>query len=128
MLKHEVNRYIINGLFATAVNYGVLNFNILILDIASYGIASFIAAIFGIMVSFIGSRYFVYQGHTTSLGSQIVRFGLLYLFIALLYGFVLYLWTDINGFNYNLGFLLATVLQVLLSYFGNKVLVFKNES
>lgn len=128
MLKHEVNRYIINGLFATAVHYGVLNFNILILEISSYGVANFIAAIFGISASFLGSRYFVYQGHTNSLASQVLRFGLLYVFIAVLHGFVLYLWTDVNGLNYHLGFLFATVLQVVLSYFGNKVLVFKNEN
>lgn len=128
MLKSEFHRYILNGLVATAIHYGVLNFNILVLDISSYGVANFLAALFGITASFLGSRYFVYQEHTNSLGSQIVRFGLLYVSIAILHGFVLYLWTDVYGLSYHIGFLVATVLQVALSYFGNKVLVFKNEN
>lgn len=125
MLKNEVVRYIVNGLIATAVHYGVLNFNIIILGVETVGIANFIAAIFGITASFIGSRYFVYKGHTNSLKSQIIRFGFLYAFIAVLHGFVLYLWTDIYGLSYHIGFVVATFLQVLLSYVGNKILVFK---
>lgn len=127
MLKNEVVRYIINGLFATGIHYGILNFNIHVLNIYPYGLANFLAAIFGIMASFLGSRYFVYQEHTNSLSSQIVRFGLLYCTIAVLHGFVLYLWTDVYQLNYHIGFLVATAVQVVLSYFGNKVLVFKNE-
>jgi putative flippase GtrA len=37
---------------------------------------------------------------------------------------VLFLWTDIGGQDYRLGFLLAAGLQVILSYFGNRHLVF----
>ena len=74
MLNREPMRYLINGIFATLVNYGVLNFNMIVLDMKSAGVASFIAAIFGITASFLGSRYFVYRNHTNSASSQIVRF------------------------------------------------------
>ena len=128
MLKSEIVRYIANGLVATSVHYAVLNLNILILNIESVGIANFIAAIFGIITSFLGSRYFVYKEHTNGFSSQAVRFILLYSLIAILHGFVLYIWSDVYSLSYHLGFVVATVLQVSLSYIGNKVLVFKNEN
>ena len=128
MLNREPVRYIVNGLIATFVHYSILNFNILILNMESAGLANFIAAIFGITTSFIGSRYFVYKNHTNNLTSQVFRFLLLYGSIAILHGFVLYIWTDIYSLNYHLGFIVATLLQVSLSYVGNKVLVFKNEN
>lgn len=127
MLKSEIVRYIINGLIATFIHYSVLNFNIIILHIESAGIANFIAAIFGIIASFVGSRYFVYKNHTNTLSSQILRFVFLYASIAVLHGFVLYVWTDIYSLNYHFGFVVATLMQVSLSYVGNKILVFKNE-
>jgi len=128
MLTREPVRYLINGVFATLVNYGVLNFNMLILDMKSAGVANFIAAIFGITASFLGSRYFVYREHTNSASSQIVRFLLLYGFIAVLAGLVLYVWSDVYGLSYHIGFVIATFVQMLFSYFGNKIWVFKNEN
>jgi len=38
---------------------------------------------------------------------------------------VLWLWTDLNHLDFRIGFLLATALQVVLSFWGNKVLVFR---
>lgn len=126
MLKSEFFRYIINGLVATAAHYGTLNINVLLFKFESIGVANLFAACVGITVSFIGSRYFVYQEHTNSFVSQLSRFSMLYTSIALLHGSFLYLWSDMYHLSYNVGFLIATVFQVLLSYFGNKILVFKN--
>ncbi len=128
MLNREPIRYLINGVLATLVNYGVLNFNMIVLGMKSAGVANFIAAIFGITASFLGSRYFVYKNHTNSASSQIVRFLLLYGFIAVLSGLVLYVWSDLYGLSYHIGFVIATFVQMLFSYFGNKILVFKNEN
>jgi putative flippase GtrA len=126
-LNHRENlRYILNGLTATAVHYGILTLNLRVLEISSAGISNFIAALFGISTSFLGSRYFVYRDHTGTLKKQAVSFLSLYLTIALLHGSALYLWTDRFGLPYQTGFLLATVIQVSLSYFGNKIFVFKN--
>lgn len=122
----EVVRYIINGLIATAVHFGVLTLNIEVFHFSSAGTANFIAAICGICVSFLGSRYFVFQQQTnTALIQQAVKFGSLYGCIALLHALVLIIWTDQFGFDYRIGFLLATIIQVLSSYLGNKFLVFK---
>jgi len=123
--KQEIVRYIINGLVATAIHFSVLTLNIDVFAFQSAGVANMVAALFGITASFIGSRYFVYRNHTKSITNHAIRFVLFYLSIALLHGLVLYLWSDIYHHSYQIGFVLATLLQVALSYIGNKVLVFK---
>ena len=121
----ELIRYVINGIIATAVHYGVLSFNIKELNFPSAGLANLIAAVFGITTSFLGSRYFVFRKFEESIRIQAIRFSGLYGAIAILHGSVLLIWTDSLGFDYRRGFLIATGLQVSLSYIGNKYLVFK---
>lgn len=118
-------RYIVNGLVATAVHFAVLTFNLKVLGFASAGFANLIAAVFGIATSFIGSRVYVFHGSAETLLHQISRFILLYVSIALLHGALLYAWTDVMALNYIAGFAVATVMQVIFSYWGNKILVFK---
>jgi putative flippase GtrA len=74
--------------------------------------------------SFIGNRLFVFNNYAPIL-QQFYKFWLLYFAIAVLHTVTLFLWSDIMNFNYKTGFLLATIMQFLLSYSGNKVLVFK---
>lgn len=123
--KQEIIRYIINGLLATAIHFSVLTLNIDVFAFQSAGVANMVAALFGISASFVGSRYFVYREHTKGIGNHAIRFVSLYISIALLHGLVLYLWSDLYHHSYQIGFVLATLLQVALSYIGNKVLVFK---
>ena len=120
----EMIRYIINGVIATCVHFMILTVNMELIKIDSAGLANLIAAIFGITVSFIGSRYYVYRNHTGTFSNHAVKFVFLYAFIAFLHGLVLFVWSDIYGFDYRIGFLLATALQISLSYIGNKVWVF----
>lgn len=121
----EVVRYIVNGLMATGVHYGALTLNIEVFNVPSAGVANMIAACFGITASFIGSRYFVFRNHQGGIINQAMSFVLLYISIACLHGLVLFLWSDIYKLDYRFGFLIATILQVLFSYWGNKKLVFK---
>lgn len=121
----EIGRYVINGVVATAVHFTVLNVNLHLLKFDSAGLSNFVAAIFGITASFLGSRYFVFARTSEGLFQQAVKFSGLYGFIAVLHGLFLWAWTDWNGFDYRSGFLIATIGQVALSYFGNKFLVFK---
>lgn len=118
-------RYIINGLAATAVHFAVLSFNLQVLAMPSAGLANMLAAIAGISASFLGSRYFVFRSLDQAIIRQAVKFGLLYAMMAILHGLVLYLWSDVGRLDYRTGFLMATGLQVMLSYWGNKTLVFK---
>ena len=124
-LKRQSIRYIINGVLATGVHFGALTFNLKILGLHSAGLANLLAAMFGIAVSFLGSRYFVFNSSTEALWHQIFRFLFLYLAIALLHGGMMYLWVDQYKLNYVYGFIVATIMQVVFSFWGNKLLVFK---
>lgn len=115
----------INGLVATAVHFFVLQINLKILDFSSAGLANFVAVFFGIAVSFVGSRYFVFKAHKQSIFRQVFKFAGLYIAIALIHGGVMYAWSDIQGWDYVIGFAVATTMQVMISYWGNKLLVFK---
>lgn len=118
-------RYIVNGLVATTVHFIVLQANLKMLSSTSAGLANFIAAFFGISFSFLGGRYFVYKANDEPILNQLTKFGSLYATIAMLHGLVLYCWSDLKGWDFRTGFLLATLLQVACSYWGNRFIVFK---
>lgn len=117
-------RYVCNGLFATAVHYAVLRFNLDVVLMSSVGVANFVAAAFGITASFLGSRYFVFASSAGNLEHQAAKFLLTYGAIAVMHGVILHIWSDRAGLPYTWGFILATGVQVFMSYFGNKVYVF----
>lgn len=121
----EILRYGINGIVATAVHYAVLIFNLEMLSLSSAGLANMVAALFGISTSFIGSRYFVFRKTDESILPQAAKFGGLYIAFAVVHGAVLFIWTDRLGYDYRLGFILATAFQITGSYLGNRFLVFK---
>ena len=125
LLAQQSVRYLINGLAATAVHFAVLTFNLKVLGWGSAGIANLVAAVFGITASFLGSRYFVFRGSQEPLFKQVYRFIFLYAAIALLHGALMYVWADRYHLNYIAGFVVATGMQVLCSYWGNKRMVFK---
>ncbi|MCD1627282.1 GtrA family protein [Seohaeicola saemankumensis] len=118
-------RYVINGLIATGVHYAVLTINLNFFGFASAGLANFVAAFFGITASFLGSRYYVFRSTQADISKQFFKFSGLYVSIAFLHGTILWLWTDKLGLDFRIGFLIATTFQVSISYFGNKLLVFK---
>lgn len=121
----QLVRYLINGVVATIVHFSVLNFNLGVIGMASAGMANGTAAVFGIAVSFIGSRYFVFRKSSGRLLHQGVLFLLVYACIAVIHALIMYVWTDRLKFDYRIGFLLATGMQVVFSFFANKFMVFK---
>ena len=120
----QIARYGVNGLVATAVHYSALRAGIDLLHIPSAGAANLLAAVFGISASFIGSRYFVFRKFDESALKQASRFILLYAAIAAVHAGFLFVWTDKLGLDYQIGFAIAMVFQVVGSYFGNRILVF----
>jgi putative flippase GtrA len=125
LLNSQPVRYLINGLAATAIHFLVLTFNLKVLGWTSAGLANLVAALFGITASFLGGRYFVFQHSAQSLFAQVSRFIPLYMILALFHGVVMYIWADVYSLHYALGFFIATFIQMVLSYLGNKILVFK---
>jgi putative flippase GtrA len=121
----QLFRYIINGVVATIVHFGLLALLIEGLVINSAAAANGFAALVGVAVSFMGNRYFVFKSTTVSIYKQAGHFGLLYTSIALVHIGVMFLLSDLWGLSYQVGFLAATIIQFVLSYFGNRFLVFQ---
>lgn len=127
MPKSEILRYFLNGILAASIHFLVLSVGLEIFRFQSAGVANFIAAIFGSTSSFIGARYYVFCKNEQNILRQALSFGMLYLAIALLHGFVMYIWSDLAGLDYRIGFVVATTIQVVLAYFGNKTFVFMDK-
>ena len=119
-------RYVINGIGATLVHYGVLNLCIHFLNLAYAGIANLIAATVGISVSFLGNRYFVFSATVESIWRQLLRFWLLYVSLAVMQSAVMFVWADLAGLDFRVGFLIGTAIQMAASYFGGKQWIFKS--
>lgn len=120
----EIFRYVVNGTIATGVHYAVFIVNLTYIMPQSAGISNFFASFVGIAVSFLGNRYFVFSSWHTPLVRQFIRFSSLYVAIAIVSGATLMVWSDMCGLNKSIGFLLAVIIQVSLSYIGGKRLVF----
>jgi putative flippase GtrA len=123
-MQAELLRFAINGLTATAVHFAVLTLAMEVLSFSSAALANLLAAATGICSSFIGNRYFVFAATKAAIINQAIRFAWLYSGVAAMHATVLFVWTDLQGFDYRIGFIVATALQVLISYTGNKLLVF----
>lgn len=124
-LKHPFVRYLLNGVVGTFVHFAVLTFLIEVAGVRSAGIANAVGAIFGITSSFLGSRYFVFNAAHKDLRPQVMKFAAVYACAALLHGTVIWAWTDVAGLDYRLGFLIATGLQVAVTFLANKTFVFR---
>jgi putative flippase GtrA len=120
----QLIRYVINGVVATIVHYAVLRMGLEVLRLPSAGVANLLGALFGITVSFAGSRWFVFRTVDEPLLRQATKFVALYAAIACMHAVLLFVWTDLWRLDYTIGFLLAIVIQVTGSYFGNRFLVF----
>lgn len=123
--QSDIVRYGINGLFATAVNYGVLSALVALFAEGWVWLASGLASSVGITVSFLGSRWFVFPNGKDRAAVQFGKFVAVYAAAALLHAGVLFLWTDTMGWDWRWGFVLATGLQVAISYSANKWIVFQ---
>jgi putative flippase GtrA len=123
--KAQIFRFGLNGIAATVIHYGVFVTCLEVLLFSSAGVANLFAASVGIMVSFLGNRYFVFGASEISASVQFLKFFGLYGIIAVFHGLILLIWSDILNLDHRLGFLAATFFQVTFSFFGNKYLVFR---
>lgn len=121
----EAARFVANGLFATAVHFGVLSFNVECAQMRSAGMANLIASVVGIGASFLGNRHFVFHATTPPFPAQAARFVALYGALAVINGLLMHLWAGVLGWDYRAGFLLAVCVQTILAYLGNRTLVFR---
>lgn len=123
----ELILFLINGVIATFIHLIIL-ITLVNFSGMSYGVSNFCAAIFGISASFFGNKFFVFgKKNDLNLKIQIIRFLSLYSFLAINHGFLLFLWSDLNGLNYLVGFLIITFLNTSISFLVNKFVIFYEE-
>ena len=122
--RWELVRYVLNGLLATAVHFGAAWLCLQLFAFRWASVANFVGVTMGISISFIGNRYFVFVQRASPWLQQLTRFALLYGVIAVIHVSILFVWADIGGGGFNTGFLLATCVQFLCSYWGNRNIVF----
>ncbi|MCB1555555.1 MAG: GtrA family protein [Xanthomonadales bacterium] len=121
-------RFLANGVAATAVHFAILAFCLHVVGIGSAGASNLIASAGGVLASFLGNRHFVFRSTDSSLLAQLHRFGLLYLMLCLGQGLILYLWSDVGGLDYRVGFAIGVAVQAVCTYYGGQHWVFKPRS
>ena len=122
--QKESVRFIINGLIATLIHFLILYMCVNLLVISYDGISNFIGAIFGTIYSFLGNKFFVFKSKNNSIFREGFRFLILYSLMALNHGIFLYIWSDLIGKDFIIGFFIITILNTFLSFFYNKRKVF----
>lgn len=123
LLNSTLVRFVINGVVATAVHYTTLVVLMEFVELASAGLANALAAIVGITASYIGNYKQVFRSNAAH-SATLPRFLGVYAAVAGLHGVALAIWTDLFGFRYHLGFVIATGLSVALTFMANRWLVF----
>lgn len=124
--REQFLRFTANGLVAAGVHFSLLFCFLKVLGFSSAGASNLLAAIGGVSVSFIGNRHFVFRAASRPVLGQAGKFLLLYSATTLMHGLVLLGWTDLAGQDYRVGFLIATGLQFVMSFLGNRFVVFKD--
>ena len=114
--SNEFARYLINGFVATFVHYASLNVAIYALGDKNLIEINTLAAFLGILVSFIGSRYFVFKKYNQSVFFQLVKFFIFYIFLSILHSGVMYIFVYLFYFDYRLAFIPATVPDLAKLY------------
>ncbi len=120
----RILRFVVNGLFATAVHYAALTALVEGAGMASVALANAAAAVCGITVSYIGNRFFVLRSRAPHRRAA-PRFLGSYAAVVALHGGAMAVWADIAGLDYRPGFVLFTALAAVLTYLLNRLYVFR---
>lgn len=120
-------RFLIVGITATGAHYAVLKLTISYAQPTYSASANICASIVGISIAFIGNRTFTFR--SSGIVTQEIRaFIILYIVAALVHTGVIFLLADWGSVSVNIAFLVATTVQILLTFLGNKHLVFKSSN
>tara|TARA_B100000965_G_C19480968_1_gene708494 strand:+ start:77 stop:493 length:417 start_codon:yes stop_codon:yes gene_type:complete len=120
----QFSLFFINGLFATCVHFFLLFF-LVNFSTLNYGFSNFYAFLCGSISSFLGNKFIVFKYTKSSkILLQILKFSFLYLSLAIGHGIALYWWSDINSYNYIIGFILIALFNLFISFSFNKYLIF----
>ena len=124
---YRVIRFAVNGLVATAIHYIVLVALVEGANVTPIALATIIAANCGIAASYLGNRNFVMRAEIPH-REAITRFLVCYAAVIGVHGALMALWADWAGLDYNIGFVLFTVVAAGVTYLSNRFYVFRIHS
>ena len=124
IFQYQTARYLVNGIIASLIHYFFLLFCLEVLKINSAGLSNFFSSVFGITSSFLGNRYYVFDNYKTSVLSQLKKFLPLYYILSIVQGGILYFFFFLLNYNYNIGFAICILFQVIIGFLGGKYFVF----
>lgn len=119
----QLVRFILIGLLATGVHYGLLRLLVDVAHAPSAGLANGMAAVGGIATSYLGNRLFVFR-HDGPHGVVLIRFLAVYALVIGLHTGFMALWSDLLGWPLTIGFVLATGGSAVTTFLANKYFVF----
>ncbi|MCC2113701.1 MAG: GtrA family protein [Hyphomicrobiales bacterium] len=123
-LKRSIVAFIVVGIAAAMIHYATLWTLVEQLKMPLIGGANAIAAIVGILSSYIGNRLFVFPtGQRTR--ETMPRFFATYGTALALHSVLMTLWADILALAYTPGFILITGLVAVINYLTSRFLVFR---
>tara|TARA_B100000161_G_scaffold38657_1_gene23107 strand:+ start:219 stop:635 length:417 start_codon:yes stop_codon:yes gene_type:complete len=119
---YQIVRFIISGLIATAVNFMVFNYIFLISD--NLFLASSFGYSFGLLMSFIFSKIWVFKDKSQRIIRSFLIFCLIYLLGGLEMSLLTFYLAKIID-NYKFAWLVGASVGSLNNYLGLKYLLFK---
>ena len=124
LLLGQVSRFAVVGVAATAVHYLVI---VLLVDgLAWTGPtpATVVGSVFGIATAYLGNALFVFAAIERRHAVHAPRFVVVYLTVMAIHAGMMYLFADLLGLPYTLGFVVATGFSALTTFLANRYLVF----
>ena len=123
----RVLRFGLNGVTATAVHYAVLAALVEGAGTRPVALASGLAALCGIAVSYFGNRRFVLRAATPHRKAG-PRFLACYAAVIGLHTGLMGIWADWAKLNYSAGFVLFIALAACVTYLSNRFYVFRGHA
>lgn len=114
-----------NGGFATAVHFFILLIVVETFSGVHIALANTIAGMGGVLSSFLGNKYFVFENDDGKIHHQAVKFIVLYIFIIMSHTLLISILTVVYGVDYRVSFVIASSLMLVLSFLSNKFMVFR---
>jgi putative flippase GtrA len=118
-------RYIINGIFATSINYLFLALLTQVFLLRPYAFGAFLACTVVTIISFFGNKNFVFNAEASGTKVQLIKFFALYFSFVILSTLLFRWFVDIKKYDFKIVFFLISLFQLFIGFSINKLNIFK---
>ena len=119
----QIIKFVISGLFATLINF--LTYNLVFLFFRNLIFASVSGYFFGLIISFVFAKFWVFQNHTErKVVKSFFIFCTIYLFGALGMSLIVIFFNEIFN-NHKIAWFFGTLFAAFNNYLGSKYILFE---